>query len=131
MSDHDPEAKQYTLIVAPTVAILQWRNEFNKFTSCFKVSLGFYSVFCYFPKVLITTPSDYVRSASGMVATARQIRKSFRNSTLSSRRMPSSKAHFASSTRASSVRACSTRRTVSFMISNGQSLSPRTRRFMT
>ena len=37
LSDHDPANKLHTLILAPTVAIMQWRNEFNKFTSGLKV----------------------------------------------------------------------------------------------
>lgn len=39
MSDFDPTEKnrKHTLVLAPTVAIMQWRNEFNKFTSGMKV----------------------------------------------------------------------------------------------
>ena len=37
LTDHDPAIKTHTLILAPTVAIMQWRNEFNKFTSGLKV----------------------------------------------------------------------------------------------
>lgn len=37
LSDHDPNVKKHTLILAPVVAIMQWRNEFNKFTSGMKV----------------------------------------------------------------------------------------------
>lgn len=39
MSDHDPKVKKNTLIIAPTVAIMQWRNEFQKFSDGFKVGL--------------------------------------------------------------------------------------------
>ena len=39
MSDHITEGptKHHTLIIAPTVAIMQWRNEFGKFTSGTKI----------------------------------------------------------------------------------------------
>ena len=37
MSDHFEGERKHTLILAPTVAIMQWRNEFNKFTTGMKV----------------------------------------------------------------------------------------------
>jgi DNA repair protein RAD16 len=37
LSDYNPQQRKHTLILAPTVAIMQWRNEFNKFTSGMKV----------------------------------------------------------------------------------------------
>lgn len=42
-SDYDPslpmQKRKKTLVIAPTVAIVQWRNEFSKFTSGFKVDV--------------------------------------------------------------------------------------------
>ncbi|GAA98283.1 hypothetical protein E5Q_04966 [Mixia osmundae IAM 14324] len=37
LSDYQPGSGRYTLIVAPTVAIMQWRNEIDKFTSNVRV----------------------------------------------------------------------------------------------
>jgi len=37
LSDHDPAHPKCTLVLAPTVAIVQWRNEIAKFTEGFKV----------------------------------------------------------------------------------------------
>ncbi len=37
LSDHDPNDHKCTLVLAPTVAIVQWRNEIAKFTEGFKV----------------------------------------------------------------------------------------------
>lgn len=42
-SDYDAtipmKERKKTLVIAPTVAIVQWRNEFSKFTSGFKVDV--------------------------------------------------------------------------------------------
>lgn len=38
LSDYDPNVRKNTLVLAPTVAIIQWRNEIEKFTKGMKVS---------------------------------------------------------------------------------------------
>ena len=39
LSDHKKDSIRPTLVLAPTVAIMQWKNEIHKFTEGFKVSL--------------------------------------------------------------------------------------------
>lgn len=39
LSDYKAGERNCTLVLAPTVAILQWRNEIEKFTTGFKVCL--------------------------------------------------------------------------------------------
>lgn len=38
LSDYVKGKQQPTLVLAPTVAIIQWKTEFEKFTTGFKVS---------------------------------------------------------------------------------------------
>lgn len=37
LSDWSPQDRKHTLVLAPTVAIMQWRNEIAKFTEGMKV----------------------------------------------------------------------------------------------
>lgn len=37
LSDYNKDVRQPTLVLAPTVAIIQWKTEFEKFTTNFKV----------------------------------------------------------------------------------------------
>lgn len=63
LSDYKMGERKCTLVLAPTVAIMQWRNEIEKFTKGFKVRCNPFVRHSY------QLNSVWLRSSSSMVPT--------------------------------------------------------------
>ena len=89
LTDFDASAKKrkHTLVVAPTVAIVQWRNEIAKYTDVFKVRFRPFIVVIRARSTASCAPRSprltRFRSTSGTVSSARPTSRSSRNTTLS------------------------------------------------